>query len=53
MAEMEVHKSKRDKLNKLDIIEEDPKVLECYLVIVKEMAIKYGVTASSEGGLKK
>lgn len=44
MAENGVCKSKRDKLNKVDVIERDPKVLECYLAIVKEMAIKYGVS---------
>lgn len=43
MAENGALKSKRDKLNKLDVIGDDPKVLECYLAIVKEMAIKYGV----------
>lgn len=48
MAENGVCKSKRDKLNKLDIINEDPKVLECYLAIVKEMAIKYGITIPSQ-----
>lgn len=43
MAEEGVCKSKRDKLNKLDVIADDKKVLETYLAIVKEMAIKYGV----------
>lgn len=43
MADEGVCKSKRDKLNKLDIIGEDKKILECFLAIVKELAIKYGV----------
>ncbi|NEZ96974.1 ORF6N domain-containing protein [Clostridium botulinum] len=43
MADEGVCKSKRDKLNKLDIIGEDVRLLEGYLAIVKEMAIKYGV----------
>ncbi|MBZ9690857.1 ORF6N domain-containing protein [Clostridium sp. M14] len=42
MADEGVCKSKRDKLNKLDIIGEDKKLLECFLAIVKELAIKYG-----------
>ena len=43
MADEGVCKSKRDKLNYIDIISEDKKELEVYLAIVKEMAIKYGV----------
>ncbi|KAI3349064.1 hypothetical protein JW813_04960 [Clostridium botulinum] len=43
MADEGICKSKRDKLNKLDIIGEDKKILECFLAIVKELAIKYGV----------
>jgi len=43
MADEGVCKSKRDKLNKLDIIGEDKKILECFLAIAKELAIKYGV----------
>lgn len=43
MAEEGICKSKRDKLNKLDIIGEEKKILECFLAIVKELAIKYGV----------
>ncbi|NFI52715.1 ORF6N domain-containing protein [Clostridium sp. ZBS17] len=42
MADEGICKSKRDKLNKLDIIGEDKKILECFLAIVKELAIKYG-----------
>ena len=43
MADEGVCKSKRDKLNKLDIIADDKKLIEGYITIVKEMAIKYKV----------
>jgi anti-repressor protein len=43
MADEGVSKSKRDRLNYLDIIAEDRKLIEGYTAIVKEMAIKYGV----------
>ncbi|EPY2279547.1 ORF6N domain-containing protein [Clostridium sporogenes] len=43
MADEGICKSKRDKLNKLDIIGEDVRLLEGYLAIVKEMVIKYGI----------
>lgn len=43
MAENGVCKSKRDKLSKLDVIADDKKLIEGYVAIVKEMAIKYGV----------
>ena len=42
MAEEGVCKSKRDKLNPLDVIGDDKKLIEGYVSIVKEMAIKYG-----------
>lgn len=38
-------KSKIDKLNQLDIIADDPKLIEGYIAIIKEMAIKYGISA--------
>jgi len=38
-------RSKADALTYLDIIEEDKKLIEIYVAIVKEMAIKKGVTA--------
>ncbi|CRZ34618.1 anti-repressor protein [Herbinix hemicellulosilytica] len=44
MAEMGIPKSKIDKLTYVDIIAEDKKLIEGYTAIVKEMAIKYGVT---------
>lgn len=43
MAEEGVSKSKRDKMSYLDVIEKDKKLIEGYVAIVKEMAIKYGV----------
>lgn len=38
-------KSKIKALNKLDVIAQDKKLIEIYVAIVKEMAVKYGVTA--------
>lgn len=43
MAEEGVCKSKRDKLSYVDIIAEDKKLIEGYMAIVKEMAVRYGV----------
>lgn len=43
MAEEGVSKSKRDKLKFVDIIAEDKKLIEGYVAIVKEMAIKYKI----------
>jgi Rha family phage regulatory protein len=43
MADEGISKSRRDKLNYLDIIAEDKKLVEGYVAIIKEMAIKYGV----------
>lgn len=48
MADEGVCKSKRDKLNKVDVIGDDKKLIEIYVAIAKEMAIKYGVTADKE-----
>lgn len=47
MANEGICKSKRDKLNRVDIIAEDKKLIEIYVAIVKEMAIKYGVEQKS------
>lgn len=41
MALNGVCKSKRDKLNQLDVISEDKKLIEGYISIIKELAIKY------------
>lgn len=43
MADEGISKSRRDKLNYLDIIAEDKKLIEGYTAIVKEMAIKYKI----------
>lgn len=43
MADEGVSRSRREKLNYLDIIAEDKKLIEGYIAIVKEMAIKYKV----------
>lgn len=37
-------KSKLDKLNQLDVIADDPKLIEGYIAIIKEMAVKYGIS---------
>jgi len=38
-----ISKSKINQLNKMDIIADDKKLIEIYVAIVKEMAVKYGV----------
>lgn len=43
MAGEGVSKSKRDKTNRLDVIESDKKLKQIYLSVVKDFAIKYGV----------
>lgn len=43
MADEGICKSKRDKLTKLDVIAEDKKLVEIYVAIVKELAVKNGV----------
>lgn len=43
MADEGVCKSRRDKINQLDVIADDKKLIEGYLAIIKEMAVKYGV----------
>lgn len=45
MAGEGVCKSKWDKLTRIDIIAEDKKLIEIYVAIVKELAVKYGVCA--------
>ena len=45
MAGEGVCKSKRDKLTRVDIIAEDKKLIEIYVAIVKELAVKYGICA--------
>lgn len=43
MADEGASKSKRDKLNKLDVIADDKRLLEIYVAVVKEFAIRYGL----------
>ena len=43
MALNGANKSRIDNLNQLDVIEDDRKLIEGYVAIIKEMAIKYGV----------
>lgn len=49
MADEGVCKSRRDKLTKVDVIADDPKLIEIYIAIVKEMSVKYGVNVEKEG----
>lgn len=42
MAENGACKTSRDKLNQLDVIGDDKKLIEGYISIIKEMSIKYG-----------
>ena len=48
MADEGICKSKRDKLNKVDVIADDKKLIEIYIAIVKELAVKYGVGVENE-----
>ncbi len=43
MADEGAAVSKRNKLNKVDVISDDKKLIEIYVAVVKEFAIKYGV----------
>lgn len=47
LADEGVCKSKRDKLNQLDVITDDKKLIEGYVAIIKEMAVRYGVSKES------
>lgn len=47
-----VCKSKIDKLNQLDVIADDKKLIEGYIAIVKEMAVKYGATQNMDNNCK-
>ncbi|WP_218641294.1 MULTISPECIES: hypothetical protein [Paenibacillus] len=48
MADEGVCKSKRDKLNYLDVIADDKKFIEGYVAIVKDLAVKYVKGRESE-----
>ena len=43
IADEGASKSKRDNLTKVDVISDDKKLVEIYVAVVKEFAIKYGV----------
>lgn len=43
-----VSKSKIDKISQLDVIADDKKLIEGYIAIVKEVAIKYGVSMNED-----
>ena len=43
MADEGASKSKRDNLTKVDVISDDKKLVEIYVAVVKEFAIKFGV----------
>lgn len=51
MAEEGASKTRQDKVTYVDVIADDKKLIEGYLAIVKEMAIKYGV--AEEGGVEE
>lgn len=51
MAEEGVSKTRQEKVTYVDVIADDKKLIEGYLAIVKEMAIKYGV--AEEGGVEE
>ncbi|WP_264988421.1 hypothetical protein [Lysinibacillus piscis] len=44
-----VPKAKIEKFKKIDIIADDPKLVEIYLAIVKEMAIKHSINVGGVG----
>ena len=48
MADEGICKSKRDKLTKVDIIADDKKLIEIYIAIVKEKAVKAGIDAKED-----
>ncbi len=48
MADEGVCKSKRDNLNYISVIADDKKLIEGYISIVKELAIKYGADMKGE-----
>ncbi|WP_143476131.1 ORF6N domain-containing protein [Clostridioides difficile] len=45
MAEEGVSESKREKVNNLDVIQDDKKLIEGYVAIVKDMALKCGISS--------
>ncbi|MCC0652190.1 ORF6N domain-containing protein [Clostridioides sp. ES-S-0001-03] len=45
MAEEGVSESKREKINNLDVIQDDKKLIEGYVSVIKDMALKYGISS--------
>ncbi|HCQ6002055.1 TPA: ORF6N domain-containing protein [Clostridioides difficile] len=45
MAEEGVSESKREEVNNLDVIQDDKKLIEGYVAIVKDMALKYEISS--------
>lgn len=43
MADEGVCRSKREKLNRVDVIADDKKLIEIYIKVVRELALQYGV----------
>ncbi|MBP3037950.1 Rha family transcriptional regulator [Bacillaceae bacterium Marseille-Q3522] len=48
LADEGVSKSKRDKLSKVDVIADDGRLVEIYVAVVKEFAIKHGVALDNQ-----
>ncbi|EGT3823815.1 ORF6N domain-containing protein [Clostridioides difficile] len=48
MAEEGISESKREKVNNLDVIQDDKKLIEGYVSIIKDMALKYGISDLSK-----
>jgi len=48
MAEENISEAKRNKVSLVDIIAEDPKLIEGFVVIIKEMAIEAGIADMEE-----
>jgi len=53
MADEGICKSKRDKLTNVDIISDDKKLVEVYVAIIKEMAIKNKVVIGGQVWIRK
>jgi len=49
MADEGISKTKREALTKIDVIADDKRLIEGYVAIIKEMAIKYGIADRKVG----
>lgn len=47
LADEGVSKSRRDKLTKVDVISDDKRLVELYVAVVKEFAIKHGIESDA------